>query len=106
MIEPIIPPEDNARYALLLADYVQPINASRGEPVPTCHFTAMEFHECDSDPSGRNDGYQCRHCGHTEGAIKTPLFWLPSTVAPRPQLDDVAASLRQRTQTPESLGQK
>lgn len=70
MIEPIIPPEDNARYALLLTDYVQPINASRGEPVPTCHFTAMEFHECDSDPSGRNDGYQCRHCGHTESSFE------------------------------------
>lgn len=57
-------------YTLPMADYVQLMRASRGELVPTCHFTAMEFHECDSDPSGRNDGYQCRHCGHTESSAE------------------------------------
>ncbi|MCT5016955.1 hypothetical protein ICI41_29780 (plasmid) [Pseudomonas aeruginosa] len=70
MRKPIITPEDNARYTLPMADYVQLMRASRGELVPTCHFTAMEFHECDSDPSGRNDGYQCRHCGHTESSAE------------------------------------
>lgn len=35
MREPIIIPEDNARYSLLLADYVQLMRAARGEPVPT-----------------------------------------------------------------------
>lgn len=34
------------------------------DQAPICHFTAMELHSCDSDPSGRSDGYQCRHCGH------------------------------------------
>ncbi|ORL53181.1 hypothetical protein B7H18_04035 [Pseudomonas putida] len=38
--------------------------ASRDDPVPTCHFRAMTFHESDSNPDW--GGYQCDHCGHTE----------------------------------------
>lgn len=37
-----------------------------GRAVPMCHFKPMTLHGCDSDDSGRSDGYQCDHCGHTE----------------------------------------
>lgn len=68
MSEPTITPEDEARYMQIMADYDVLMRVTSNEPVPMCHFTPMEFHECDSDPSGRNDGYECRHCGHTESS--------------------------------------
>jgi hypothetical protein len=33
---------------------------------PRCHFTVMEWHDCDSNPS--YSGYQCKHCGHMKDA--------------------------------------
>lgn len=32
---------------------------------PKCHFKEMTLHTSDSDDSGRSDGFQCDHCGHT-----------------------------------------
>lgn len=65
MREPEITPEDQARYFQVMNDYNDLMRTLDHGPVPMCHFTPMEFHECDSDPSGRNDGYACRHCGHS-----------------------------------------
>lgn len=70
MIEQPITPEDEARYFQVMTDYNDLMRSLDAGPVPTCHFTPMEFHECDSDPSGRSDGYQCRHCGHSEDSTE------------------------------------
>ena len=64
-IEQEIPSEDEARYFQVMSDYNELMRSLDVGPVPMCHFTPMEFHECDSDLSGRSDGYQCRHCGHS-----------------------------------------
>ena len=66
MIEQPITAEDEARYFQVMTAYNDLMRDLDTGPVPMCHFTPMEFHDCDSDPSGRSDGYQCRHCGHSE----------------------------------------
>lgn len=65
MSEPIITPKGEASQMQGLADYDAVMRDFYTGPVPMCHFTPMDYHECDSDPSGRSDGYQCRHCGST-----------------------------------------
>lgn len=91
MIEQPITPEDEARYFQVMNDYNDLMRRLDIGPVPMCHFTPMEFHECDSDPSGRSDGYQCRHCGHSEDSTevrvreaKSPSPTIPQTM---PALD-------------------
>lgn len=49
--------------------------ASRAVPNwPKCHFKTTTLHECDSDMSGRSDGFQCDHCGHEISLVE----WLES----------------------------
>ncbi|WP_051032791.1 hypothetical protein, partial [Pseudomonas tolaasii] len=48
-----------------LKDLAAAHEASRDDPVPTCHFRPMTFHDSDSNPA--YGGYQCDFCGHTEG---------------------------------------
>lgn len=66
--EQAIPREDEERYMRVMAEFDAAMVSYGAGPVPTCHMTPMEFHECDSDPSGRSDGYQCKHCGHSESS--------------------------------------
>lgn len=66
--EQAITPEDEARHMQVMAEYDAALRDQYTGPVPMCHMTPMDFHECDSDPSGRSDGYQCRHCGHSESS--------------------------------------
>lgn len=70
MLEPEITPEDQAHYFQVMTDYNDLMRSLDVGPVPMCHFTPMEFHDCDSDPSGRSDGYVCGHCGHTEDSAE------------------------------------
>lgn len=52
------------------AEYQQILAAGAAEEAdhwrnwPRCHFTRMEWHDCDSNPN--YSGYQCKHCGHTK----------------------------------------
>ncbi|EKY4114770.1 hypothetical protein ABCV69_004528 [Pseudomonas aeruginosa] len=68
MTEQPIPPEDEARYMQIMADYDAAMRGHYSGPVPMCHFTPMTFHNDDSD-SG-SDGYQCDHCGHSESSAE------------------------------------
>ncbi len=59
------PHANAAEFAQAMQDLAAAHEAHRNDPMPTCHFRPMTFHDCDSNPN--DGGYQCEFCGHTEG---------------------------------------
>jgi len=39
---------------------------------PKCCFTPMTYEFADDSPNGQVEFWECRHCGHTKEANRTP----------------------------------
>lgn len=48
------------------------MNKDKAEEVPECHFTPMEYAWADDWPNGSVEFWECKHCGHTKEAQRSP----------------------------------